>query len=188
MSDEQSDAATRTTLPGTPLFTYTYTSTYTSTYTPTYFYLYRLAMQYMQYILDSTNLSVLCNSSSLLIAKTTYSPKKTTLGKHQPNSPHHTATTHVTVISSLIHLDTLPLRLTNSPRVFTSPPARLFLIRCVAAFSSPSYTQVSLAASPVGAGRSCAGYGRSAPGGGGASGKRLGSADLGRGLWDGWAR
>lgn len=120
--------------------------------------------------------------------KPPYSPKKTTLGKHQPNSPHHTATTHVTVISSLIHLDTLPLRLTNSPRVFTSPPARLFLIRCVAAFSSPSYTQVSLAASPVGAGRSCAGYGRSAPGGGGASGKRLGSADLGRGLWDGWAR
>lgn len=33
-------------------------------------------MQYMQYILDSTNLSVLCNSSSLLIAKTTLLAKE----------------------------------------------------------------------------------------------------------------
>lgn len=180
VSDEQSDAATRTTLPGTLLRFYLYSYLYS--------YLYRLAMQYMQYILDSTNLSVLCNSSSLLIAKTTLLAKENHPGQASAQLSTPYSHTHVTVISSLIHLDTLPLRLTNSPRVFTSPPARLFLIRCVAAFSSPSYTQVSLAASPVGAGRSCAGYGRSAPGGGGASGKRLGSADLGSGVWDGWAR
>lgn len=96
------------------------------------------------------------------------------------------STTYVTVISSLIHRDTLPLRLINSPLVFTSPPARLFLIKCVAAFPSPSYTHVSLAASPVGAGRSCAGYGR--VGAGAASGKRFGSADLGSGLCKGCAR
>lgn len=96
--------------------------------------------------------------------------------------------THVTVISSRIHLETLPPRLTNSALVLTSPPAKLFLIKCVAAFASPSYTHVSLAASPVGAGRSCAGYGRFSRGGGGARGKRLGRADLGSGAWEGWAR
>lgn len=96
--------------------------------------------------------------------------------------------TYVTVISSLIHRDTLPLRLINSPLVFTSPPAKLFLIKCVAAFPSPSYTHVSLAASPVGAGRSCAGYGRVDGGGSAANGKRLGSDDLGSGLCEGCAR
>lgn len=93
--------------------------------------------------------------------------------------------TYVTVISSLSHLVVSPVTLNSSFRPFRSPPPRLFLIKCVAAFLSPSYTQVPFDFSAV-PGRGSAGYGLGS--GEGVRGNWVGRVDLWISEWVGWAR